>query len=368
MKIAYDNQIFFFERYGGISRYFTSLINELVKTDNEYKIFSSLYLNEYLSNFDKKVINGLKFDKYPPKTTTILKYLSNSIDNFNTIQWNPDVIHETFYSSRKLYSKKIPIVVTIHDMIHELYPEMFNINDFTSQNKKSAVDRADKIICVSETTKIDLINFYNVPKNKIDVVYHGYTYLHNNEHHAIDLLTLPDVPFLLYIGKRNGYKNFEKYLQAISISNSLKRDFKLIFFGGGAFSTKELNLFLELGFADHEYDYFEGNDDLLHILLKNATALVYPSLYEGFGLPLLEAMYCGCPIITSKSGSIPEIAKDAAEYFNPTSIDDICSSIQDVVYSNEKIKTLKNNSKKQIVNYSWEKAAYLTNKLYHSLL
>ncbi len=367
MKIAYDNQIFFFERYGGISRYFTSLINELIKTENDYKIFCSIYLNKYLSDLDKKIINGLKFDKYPPKTTTILKYLSRRIDNFNILNWKPDIIHETFYSSRELYSKDIPIVITIHDMIHELYPEMFNKNDFTSQNKKRAVDRADKIICVSETTKIDLINLFNVPENKIHVIYHGYTYLQNNEHHSIDRLTLPDVPFLLYIGKRNGYKNFEKYLQAISISNSLKRDFKLIFFGGGAFSTKELNLFLELGFADHEYDYFEGNDDLLHILLKNATALVYPSLYEGFGLPLLEAMYCGCPIITSKSGSIPEIAKDAAEYFIPTSIDDICSSIQSVVYSNDKIKILKDNSKKQIISYSWEKAAYLTNNLYHSL-
>ena len=368
MKIAYDNQIFFIEKYGGISRYFTSLLNELVKTGNEYKIFSIVHVNEYLSHFDKKIINGLKFEKYPPKTTTILNHLSKIVNKVNLKSWKPDLIHETFYSLNRTYTKRSPIVITIHDMIHELYPSMFNNEDNTSIYKKSAVDRADKIICVSETTKRDLVNIFSVPENKIEVIYHGYTFLQNESNLLINLISVPEEPYLLYIGKRGGYKNFERYLNSISNTKTLKNDFKLIFFGGGSFTKNELNLFFKLGFDIDDFLYLEGDDSLLQSLLKNATAFIYPSLYEGFGLPLLEAMQCGCPIIASNSGSIPEIAKNAAEYFDPTSIDDMALNITKVVYSQERINVLKHNCQIQIKNYSWEKAATLTNSVYKKLL
>jgi glycosyltransferase involved in cell wall biosynthesis len=367
LKIAYDNQIFFFEKYGGISRYYTSLLSELIKTEYEYKIFSSVYLNEYLTNFDKKIINGFKFEKYPPNTTTILNYLSKAINYSQISIWKPDIIHETFYSFNRTYSKNIPVIITIHDMIHELYPEMFNKNDKTTINKKRAVDRADRIICVSETTKQDLIRFFNVPENKISVINHGFTTLKNSLNNYKNSIDIPDLPYLLYIGKRGGYKNFDKYLHSISISKSLKKDFKLFFFGGGEFTKNEMNLFSQLGFSNVNFAYFEGDDDLLQNLLTKACAFIYPSLYEGFGLPLLEAMECECPIVASNTGSIPEIAKDAAEYFDPSSIVDIGNSIKNVVYSNERTNVLKHNSKLQIKNYSWEKAARLTNIEYENL-
>jgi len=367
MKIAYDNQIFFFEKYGGISRYFTSLINELVKTDNQYKIFSCIYLNEFLSQLDKKIINGCKFEKYPPKTTRILKYGSSILNNYNIINWKPDIIHETYYSLNRTYPKNIPIVLTIYDMIHELYPEMFSKADKTSINKKSAVDRADKIICISEKTKEDLITLFKVPENKISVIYLGYAPLLSEKNIFSYNLQIPSNPFLLYIGKRGGYKNFSNYIKSISNCKSLKKDFKLLFFGGGAFTISEKKMFFEFGFSEADFFYLEGNDYLLQYLLKSAAAFVYPSLYEGFGLPLLEAMQCGCPIVASNAGSIPEIAKDAAEYFDPSSIFDISNSIKNVVYSNDRTNVLKHNSKLQIKNYSWEKAAKLTNIEYENL-
>ncbi len=366
MKIAYDSQIFFFEKYGGISRYYTSLIKELIKTENSYKIFSYVYINEYLTDFEKKIIDGHKFIKYPNKTTSLLKASSSIVNKIQISNWKPDILHETFYSYNRTSPKNIPIVVTIHDMIHELYPEMFDKNDKTSINKRRSVERADKVICVSETTKHDLMRFFNVPDNKISVIYHGFTPFQDIS--ETNSNSIPNQPYLLYIGKRKGYKNFEKYIKSISSSKSLRKDFKLLFFGGGAFTKTELGLFSELGFLENDYLYLEGNDYLLQNLLKSASAFVYPSLYEGFGLPLLEAMSCGCPIIASNTGSIPEIAKDAAEYFNPLSIDDIVSSIQNVVYSNERSNNLKFNSLIQINNYSWSKAANLTNNLYKNIL
>ena len=368
MKIAYDNQIFFFEKYGGISRYFTSLINELIKTENHYKIFSCLYLNEYLSDLNHDTINGYKFSKYPNKTTRLLKASSSLINSIQISKWKPDILHETYYSYNKTYSKNIPTVITIHDMIHELYPLMFQKDDRTLINKRKSIERADKIICVSETTKRDLIYFYKVPESKISVIYHGFTYLNNNLEYFQNSRSIPNVPFLLYIGKRQGYKNFDNYIKAVSNSASLKKDFKLIFFGGGAFSEREINLFLELGFSKDDYFYFEGNDNLLHRLLKSASAFVYPSLYEGFGLPLLEAMYCDCPIVASNSGAISEIADDAAEYFDPYSLDDIAFTISKVVYSHERVENLINNGNNRINKFSWEQAAILTNSLYKNLL
>lgn len=368
MKIAYDSQIFSFEKYGGISRYFTSLINELIKTENSYKIFSYLYLNEYLSEFDKNIINGYKLTKYPYKTTRLLKTSASIINKIQISNWKPDILHETFYSYNRTCSKDIPIVVTIHDMIHELFPELFDINDQTSVNKRRSVERADRIICVSETTKHDLLRIFNVPESKISVIYHGYTQLKSMPENFLNSISIPNQPYLLYIGKRAGYKNFTKYIKSISTCNNLKKDFKLIFFGGGPFTKIEIELFTDLGFSDKDYNYFEGDDYLLQKLLKNAAAFIYPSLYEGFGLPLLEAMHCGCPIVASNTGSIPEIAKDCAEYFNPSSIDNIALSIQNVVYSNERINYLKRNSQLQINNYSWEKAAILTNELYKTII
>lgn len=368
MKIGYDSQIFFFEKYGGISRYFTSLINELIKTNNSYKIFSYVYVNEYLSEFEKKIIDGHKFIKYPYKTTRLLKATSSIVNKIQILNWKPDILHETFYSYNRTCPKNIPIVVTIHDMIHELYPEMFDNNDKTTINKRRSVERADKIICVSETTKQDLMRLFKVPESKISVIYHGFTQLNGSSEQYSNFISIPNVPYLLYIGKREGYKNFAKYVKSISTSNCLRKDFKLFFFGGGFFTKTEIDIFSELGFSEKDYLYFEGNDYLLKNLLKNAAAFIYPSLYEGFGLPLLEAMQCGCPIVASNSGSIPEIAKEAAEYFDPSSIDDIATSIQNVVYSNARINNLKYNSRIQIDNYSWIKAASLTNELYKNIL
>ena len=368
MKIAFDNQIFFFEKYGGISRYFTSLIKELIKTNNKYKVFSFFHKNEYLLDFDKSIINGFRFKNYPYKSTRILKFLSSSIDKFRVSQWSPDIIHETFYSSDYSYPKRTPVVITIHDMIHELYPEMFDKNDKTSLNKKIAIDRADKIICVSETTKNDLIKLYNTPKNKISVIHHGITTFSENLKVNQISSKIINEPYLLYVGKRDGYKNFSNYIKSINHNKSLKKDFKLVIFGGGDFTLKEKSLFARLGFSDNNFYYFDGCDTVLKNLLENAVAFIYPSLYEGFGLPLVEAMQFECPIIASNSGSIPEIAQQAAEYFNPNSFESMSEVINNVVYSSDKLKALKINGKDQIKNFSWEKTAQKTNKVYEEIL
>lgn len=368
MKVAYDNQIFFFEKYGGISRYFTSLIIELVKTENEYKIFSNVYLNEYLSELNEKNVSGLKFNKFPNKSTRFLKFISSIVNEIQIKNWKPDILHETFYSYSRTYSKKIPIVVTIHDMIHELYPELFDKSDKTSINKRRSVDRANKIICVSETTKNDLIRLFEVPESKVSVVHHGFTQFKIYSDSDSVYLDLPTEPYLLYIGKRGGYKNFCNYVKSVSISKILKKDFKLVFFGGGSFTKNEINIFFELGFLNSDFYYFEGDDLLLQNLLRKASAFIYPSLYEGFGLPLLEAMHLGCPIIASRSGSIPEIAKNAAKYFDPLSIEDMAFSIENVVYSNEFGNILKDNGHIQLKEYNWEKASILTNLVYKQLL
>ena len=148
MKIAFDYQIFSQQSYGGISRYYQRLATEFLHAGEEIKVFSGLHKNNYLLSLPKTALSGFRLKKFPPKSTKLIMRSNQYITRNQINKWQPDILHETYYQTYSPFQKKIPIVVTIHDMIHELYPDEFPMNDLLSKRKRDACNRSSQIIIV----------------------------------------------------------------------------------------------------------------------------------------------------------------------------------------------------------------------------
>lgn len=361
MKVFFDHQAFTQQSYGGISRYIVRLAAELHNMNNEVKIVAPFHRNRYLKELPPQLVKGCELQKYPPKSAKAFSFLNDFLSKGAFCKWRADVIHETYYSSRNKTLKDFPRVVTVHDMTHEKFPNFFSRLDNAALWKKRSVLRADHIICISESTKRDLIEILNVPENKISVVYHGFDKLNIIEGAGV---YIGRKPYLLYVGSRGGYKNFEAFLKAFASSPILKKDFNIVAFGGGEFTSAEKNVMSELGLDENQLTQLGGDDHVLGSLYKNAHAFVYPSLYEGFGLPPLEAMAQGCPVFSSNSSSMPEVIGNAGIFFNPNDTYEMRISLENNIYSQEILADLSDKGRLRLSHFSWSKCAKETIEAY----
>ena len=358
MKIAYDPQIFGWQRFGGISRYFFELTSRLAEMNRqEVKIFCPIYVNEFLEITNKQLTSGsIKLGTFP-FSGRILRLVNEKLDTFGVKKFKPDLLHETYYSKKPIFPSIKKRIVTIHDMIHEKFPENFSKYDPTRSEKAASVARADHIICVSESTKKDLIEILNVKSEKISVI-HLATSLVVPEPIAIRV-NYNSKPFLLYVGNRGGHKNFDGLLLAYADS-AFNNEYSIICFGGGGFSAKEIERARGLGIKSENLIHMFGNDQLLVSLYSAATLFIYPSMYEGFGIPLLEAMALGCPVATSAVSSIPEVAGNAAIYFDPNDPDSMRRSIEEVLANPKRLEEFGARGVERAKSFSWEKCANQT--------
>lgn len=367
MRIAYDYQIFSNQSYGGISRYFFEVASHLAGSDDgtiDCLINSPVYVNKYLhcSRHNLK-ISGLWLPAIP-RTGPIRSSINKLFSHLPFNAWQPDIFHETYYSPKSVSPPGSRIVVTVYDMIHELYPEFFPLSDRTKEYKKIAVERADHIICISDNTRNDLIRLLGVSQDKISVVHLGFGLAHNA------FAKLPDQkrPFLLYVGLRNGYKNFEGLLSAYASCSELRDNYDLVAFGGGVLRPLEFEMLQRLDVPLEQVRHIAGDDEVLASLYQQATAFVYPSLYEGFGIPPLEAMSFDCPVVCSYSSSIPEVVADAALQFNPSDNDAIADALVKLLSSSSLRTNLINRGRDRVKLFSWDKCATETLEVYKSLI
>ncbi len=361
MKIAFDYKVFYLQKYGGVSRYFISLAKEFIKLNEDIKIFSPIYINEYLKdNYFKNFRQGMHINKIPLNTRKLLFFYNSFFSKLLLMKWKPNVIHNTYYSENLVFNKKCLKVLTVYDLIHEIYYDDYNYNKNNFPKLKS-LKNADLILCPSYKTKKDLINIYQISENKISVVYWGAEDFSNSNQVQIgDNIK----PFLLYVGDRKRYKNFNNFIKAFSINKNLKQNFKVVCFGGDEFSKKEYDLFRKLDLPIEKIIRITGGDDMLVSLYKNAKAFIFPSKYEGLGLPPLESMKQGCPVIASNHEAIVEAVGNAAQLFDPNSIDDISDKIEEIIFSNEKTNKLINYGNLQVKKFTWSKCAMETLNLY----
>jgi glycosyltransferase involved in cell wall biosynthesis len=261
---------------------------------------------------------------------------------------------------------KLGHVVTVYDMIHELYPDQFPPGDRDSLWKKECCRKADRIIAISNSTKNDLVELFDVEPGKVEVI-----------HLASSLGDLDGTterssgsgssrPYILFVGLRGGYKNFAALVEAYARSRHLQADLDILCFGGGSFSDAENRLFSELGVAG-SIRHLTGGDSLLAACYREAAAFVYPSLYEGFGIPPLEAMTMSCPVICSNTSSIPEVVGDAGIFFDPADVSSVQEALEETLFSESLLKELRERGHRRRKKFSWRKCADETTSLYRSM-
>jgi glycosyltransferase involved in cell wall biosynthesis len=251
-------------------------------------------------------------------------------------------------------------------MIHEKLRDHFSMADPASRKKALAVERADHVICISEQTRQDLIELLGVNPAKTSVVHLGFRLTSQSD--SVPESSAQTCPFLLYVGERRGYKNFNGLLQAYATSLMLRNDFDLICFGGGEFTHREKTLLQQLGLSNGNVRQVSGDDALLAEYYRSASAFIYPSLYEGFGIPPLEAMSFNCPVVCSNVSSIPEVVGNAGEMFDPYDLDSMRMAIERVVSDNVLQQTLIARGQERIKLFSWERCAQETLAIYRSIL
>jgi len=365
MKISYDYQIFGWQKYGGISRYFFELANNIsANKDIDVTLVSPLFVNAYLQSALKELhIVGRRMPAIR-RTGRIYRALNQVLAPPIMRTLSPDIVHETYYSVSRRAPKRSKVVLTVFDMIHERFPDSFATWDSTSHEKAAAVKRADHIICISENTRQDLIEILDIEPERTSVVHLGFTLTND----TVPTKSKVGRPYILFVGSRGGYKNFEALLRAFASESILRNEFDLIAFGGGPLNTRERGLIFELGIPDGRVQQVGGDDAQLADLYKGAEMFVYPSLYEGFGIPPLEAMSFDCPVACSDSSSIPEVVGDAALLFNPYSVDSIRKAMLDLVEDRALRNILIDRGRARVQVFSWKRCADQTADIYRSLL
>mgnify|MGYP001378185167 CR=1 FL=1 len=355
-NIIYDYQIFLKQKYGGPSKYFVELNKNINKKNFSNKIVAPFHVNRHLRDSEFNRGNFFFYKKF-----NLNNFLSK-YNQYNTLKLlknlhNP-IIHSTYYNLKYLRDIKCKKIVTVYDLIHEkLYPEK-KLND--DDNKKNAIMDADFFICISKNTQKDLIEIYNVEPQKTKVIYLSSS-LPKKE-----IKVKKNKDYLLFVGNRSGYKNSEFILRALAKYEKFKKNFDLYFFGGPKFTKDEINMLNDIEIFNNTKHL--GNDEKkLKSLYKNALCLIYPSLYEGFGIPLLEAMECGCPILCCNTPALKEIGQDAVEYFQQNNEDSFIESLEKIIYSKDLINKIKKSGFQRRSHFSWEKCAEETEQIYKNL-
>lgn len=360
MKLLYDHSIFSDQKYGGISRYFFEIISRASKDPSfQVSLFHGLYINRYgLERYRDQFENYFGYPRPAiGKTTRIFKSINKFLFQSFFEKAAPQIYHQTNYADlvSGFTGKR---VLTVLDMIHELYPELFPANDPTREQKKQAVAKADRILCISHQTKNDLVKLLGVPENKITV-----THLSNSIVPEKNPPRLHTNPYILVVGDRKGYKNFEGFLKIYASSNFLKNGYDLVCGGGPDFSQNELEFMSKQGITE-KIKWFPADDAVLSRLYTHAVCFVYPSLYEGFGIPVLEAMTHACPVFASNRGSIPELTGDAGVLFDPDNFEEFRTALEKNLGDSSALRKMRELSTQQAQKFSWEKCYEQTREVY----
>lgn len=271
--------------------------------------------------------------------------------------------------------KNIPTVITVHDLIFKLFPEHHKKLNyiFLNQAMPLFVKRADHIITISESSKRDLIEHYHTPPEKISVIYEAAapdfrppTAVQINA--AKNRYHLPE-QFLLVVGTIEPRKNYSRLIEALMQLRAKHPDLKLVVVGSkGWLYESFFQKIADLNATDHVIFTGFVSDEDLPAVYAAATITVMASIYEGFGLPILEAMACGTPVVSSNRASLPELGGNAAYYFNPEDIEEMAAVINTVLEDSALRITLRDKGVEQAARFSWEKTAQETIAIYRQLL
>ncbi|MDE5999288.1 MAG: glycosyltransferase family 4 protein [Bacteroidaceae bacterium] len=383
VKVLYDYQAFQMQKFGGVSRCFVELYKHLPQgicalfavreSDNVYvqEIEGVHPIGYAYDNFicKKNFYGKGKLHIWYDRLTHGGYYpngeLSYSIKMLERQQF--DVFHPTFFSNYFLpYLKDKPFVLTIHDMVPELYPQYYRGNDFQIKMKKILAPLASAIVAVSENTKNDVIRILQVPEEKVHVVYHGCSFPKES---GMRVSINRGEPYILYVGGRKDYKNFDLFARHAAPFLKMHSEVAVIC-TGLPFCEAEKQMLINLGLSSQFVHYWVTTDEEFFFLYHQALCFVYSSEYEGFGIPILEAYQADCPVLLNHASCFPEIAGDAAIYFQMSHKDsDIAEKLERIYsFSMEERNALLSKQRERLARYSWDKSARVLADIYHKVI
>jgi glycosyltransferase involved in cell wall biosynthesis len=361
MRIFYDGYVFGAQRSGGISRYFTSLISKL-PADIEPVVTGVLRLGgEPLRHPRLRYHRGIAL-----RPKRFFLGLQKPYFDWIRIRGAFDVAHPTYHyqlSGRSISSYAKPAVFTVHDMIPELFPDLLGPAKAEIDARRAAIEAASAIICVSENTRADLLEFYPQAEQKTCVIYHAAE------------LPVPETkrrsssgrPYFLYVGARHAYKGFDTLLRAFAKIRTVAPDVRLQM-TGPPLQGREKQRIADLGLEGRvEHAGYASDRELAH-LYRESLALVYPSLYEGFGLPVLEAMACGTAVIASNSSSIPEIAGECGLLCAPGSVEEFADAMLSIFRDSSLRRRYIETGLRRATDFSWKQTVSRTVDVYRSVM
>jgi glycosyltransferase involved in cell wall biosynthesis len=335
MRILYDHQMFALQRFGGISRIFVELARRL-SADPDCDVYwhRGYHIDGYdVSDFRPRLARYLSLDRPPPGLSRWPRERINrhAFRLFSRAIWGGvDVYHPSYFDAHVAHiPKRKRLAVTVYDMILERFPADHARFQATVEGKRQLVEKADVVFVISEHTRADVVELLGVDPARTVLAYPA------SDMASVTATALPeqvaDRPFLLYVGPRSRYKNFQLLQHAFAQSDWLRRELRVVCLGGGAgFLGPEVAFFHQHGLSD-SFVHLTGDDRLLKALYQHAEALVWTSRYEGFGIPPLEAMEVGCPVVCCPVSSLPEVVGDAALFFDPDQPEQLTECLTRVV-------------------------------------
>ena len=357
MRILFDEQIFLLQKRGGISRYFTELLRTFLQVP-ELNIEPVLNFrktsNESLLTLSKELELGISRNT-KPKPIQIAQAIASNTFRFPKV----DLLHHTFYSKTFWHSGyKGPRATTHHDMIPETFHQTrLGINPHLS--KHWYFNNVNHILCVSDSAKQDLLRIWPEIDTPISV-----THLGKPEGVKQDFQRLQG--YIIFIGVRAGYKDAESLFRAFArLPENLRG--KLEFLGGDKFTESERDLIDNLGIQNYTTQRNVTDLELAEAYGK-AHLFVFPSHYEGFGLPALEALQFGCRSILANTPALKEVAQNSADYFTPGNVDELSDALLIALSDGPHENPYLDSGLTRAGNFSWLQTAKDTAKIYHSLI
>ena len=365
MRVFFDHQTFSNQLYGGISRYFCELISGINKTEQHKAHLSLLWSNNiHLKEYNLSTLS------YPFPNRHRLLQTSNQLFNKVDLKMGKyDIYHATYFNDFLINSTNSrPFVTTFYDMTYERLSHKFtelSRDTLIIEQKKKIASRAAHLIAISQSTKQDMIDILGISPEQITVIHLGSSFAFNlpDANYSSDTI---EKPYLLYVGNRSGYKNFRLFLKAAS-SLIKKHQIAIICAGGGKFDKDEITLISSLSIAGL-IKHVAIDDKILPDLYRRAIAFVFPSLYEGFGIPILEAFSCSCPCVLSSTSSLPEVGGDAALYINPLDNESIVDALERIITDTALRTDLIQRGQQRLSLFSWQNTVDQTISLYSKFI
>jgi glycosyltransferase involved in cell wall biosynthesis len=373
INIVVDGVIFEMQKRGGIATIFSEIIPRMCMQDLNvmFQLFTSGQKFQDLPQHPQ--IHAIEFpeitkDIRPRRVFRPLTLLvHDNLIKHRFSRLKSPIWHSTYYTYLPQWHG--PSVVTVHDMIYEKFPEIFNQygEKIFIKQKRECVLNADVIICDSVSTMLDVKAIMAINTDRCSVIPLACKDIFRVKDSSDTELTLiSNLPFLLFVGRRVHYKNFRALLVAYS-KWKFRDEVFLIVASHESFTKEELDWLAELKIEERVRIVLDANDAQLCELYNRAAALVFPSLYEGFGIPLLEAMNCGCPIVASNIPSTLEVAGDVPIYFKPSNESQLITALDQVVVEGKNsARVFRGFDLAQ--KYSWDIAARKTLDVYRSLI